>query len=364
MRHLVRATAYVPSQTHNGTRVAAPDEDLFTLLVTALECLDPGTPPSPPPISMDLVAALPMEYDPALVAAWGAPVSVVVRTEPEPEGLVRAITSAESGTGGDLVVAAAEGPGTAPQGPTRAGRDHGAGAVALRFVEGPGPSLTERLGSLGSPGSMLDLAFELRHLVPPDSIGDWTDDWSVDRSSGTPHDPVKAQSYATRSLSAVSEGAYIPRARYRESLASRWRFCGERCPRCSSVTFPSRGACRSCRNRESLEPIGLPRHDLEVIATTVIGPGGQPTEFDPQVESLGPYEVVIAELTPGARVTLQLTDAEPGSVAIGDRVDTRLRRLYPMEGEWRYGRKAIPRRRDGASSDFPPHGETDQPNPE
>ena len=80
-----------------------------------------------------------------------------------------------------------------------------------------------------------------------------------------------------------------------------------------------------------------------MVATTVIGPGGQPTEFDPQVGALGPYEVVLAELAPGVRVTLQVTDAEPGAVRIGDRVDTRLRRLYPMEGAWRYGRKAVPR---------------------
>jgi uncharacterized OB-fold protein len=75
----------------------------------------------------------------------------------------------------------------------------------------------------------------------------------------------------------------------------------------------------------------------------VIGPGGQPTEFDPQVAEWGSYEVLLVELAPGARATVQLTDAEPGSVRIGDRVDTRLRRVYPIEGEWRYARKAVPR---------------------
>ena len=83
--------------------------------------------------------------------------------------------------------------------------------------------------------------------------------------------------------------------------------------------------------------------DALVVAATVIGPGGQPTEFDPQVTAQGGYGVVLAELAPGQRVTLQVTDAEPGRVRIGDRVDTRLRRLYATEGEWRYGRKAVPR---------------------
>lgn len=79
-----------------------------------------------------------------------------------------------------------------------------------------------------------------------------------------------------------------------------------------------------------------------MVASTVIGPGGQPTEFDDQVAGSGAYGVVLVDLLPGVRVTLQVTDAKPGELPIGSRVATRLRRLYPMEGEWRYGRKAIP----------------------
>jgi uncharacterized OB-fold protein len=75
---------------------------------------------------------------------------------------------------------------------------------------------------------------------------------------------------------------------------------------------------------------------------TTIGRGGQPTEFDPMVDAVGPYQVAIVELAPGSRATLQVSDAAPGALKIGDRVSTRLRRLYPMEGEWRYGRKALP----------------------
>jgi hypothetical protein len=81
-----------------------------------------------------------------------------------------------------------------------------------------------------------------------------------------------------------------------------------------------------------------------VVATTWIGPGGQPTEFDPQVEATGPYGVVLAEFSPGVRATLQLTDADRGEVGLWDRIGTRLRRSYSMDGEWRYGRKAVPLR--------------------
>ncbi len=343
MRRLIRAAAYFPSSTHEGVRVAAADEDLFTLLATALERLEPAVGSSGPPTSIDLVAELPVAYDPAIEAAWGGPVSIR-RTQPGPEGLAHAVSAAESGTGGDVVVIAAEGPGFDASG-SLSPRAVGAGAVAFRFTEGPGLRPSERWRSGPSSRSMLDLALELPRNAS-DGVGvDWMGDWTADRSTDTRTDPGPGGQYRAPPLSAVSEGAYIPRARYRESLPSRWRFLAGRCPRCSAVTFPARGACRSCGNREDLEPFALPRDDLEVIATTVIGPGGQPTEFDAQVESLGPYEVVLAELAPGARVTLQLTDAQPGTVRIDDRVDTCLRRLYAMEGEWRYGRKAVPHRR-------------------
>jgi hypothetical protein len=43
------------------------------------------------------------------------------------------------------------------------------------------------------------------------------------------------------------------------------------------------------------------------------------------------------------RATLQVADDADGPLAIGSRVRTELRRSYPMEGRWRYARKAIPR---------------------
>lgn len=85
----------------------------------------------------------------------------------------------------------------------------------------------------------------------------------------------------------------------------------------------------------------MPRRGLEVLAATTVAPGAQPTEFDPQVERHGAYDVVIAALAPEVRVTLQVTDGLPRTVKIGSRVDTQLRRIYAMEGEWRYGLKAV-----------------------
>ena len=159
--------------------------------------------------------------------------------------------------------------------------------------------------------------------------------------SGRPLPPTAAPDAPLPNMNAVSQGAYVPRATYLENLAARWRFLGETCAACGAVTFPPRGRCDRCRATEGLSPIELPKSGLEVEAATVVAPGAQPTEFDGQVRALGPYAVVLARLAPGVRATLQVTDSEPGAAVIGARVDTVLRRLYSMEGSWRYGRKAI-----------------------
>jgi uncharacterized OB-fold protein len=145
-----------------------------------------------------------------------------------------------------------------------------------------------------------------------------------------------------RPTHAVSQGAYVPRARYLENLPSRWKFEAARCPACGAYALPPRSACPRCNAAQGMVAETLPHDGGTVIAATTIGPGGQPTEFDSQVELTGGYQVVLVELAPGIRVTLQVSDAPSRGVEIGGQVGTRLRRLYAMEGEWRYGRKAIP----------------------
>jgi uncharacterized OB-fold protein len=140
----------------------------------------------------------------------------------------------------------------------------------------------------------------------------------------------------------LSEGAYVPRPTYVAQRPSRWRLAAVRCSNCGRITFPVRSHCRHCGRTETLEPIELPHRDLRVEAMTVVHQGAQPTEFDRQAAATGSYAVVVAEAASDARITLQLADAVPSSVRIGDRVDLVLRRLIPMEGEWRYGLKAIP----------------------
>jgi uncharacterized OB-fold protein len=143
-----------------------------------------------------------------------------------------------------------------------------------------------------------------------------------------------------RSLDARSEGAYVPRPRYVENLPTRWRLEADWCPACAQLTFPARGACALGGETERLERRSLARSAWTVEAATIVRPGAQPTEFDGTVAVGGAYGVVIARSAEGPRATFQVVGpATP--TPIGSRIVPVLRRLYPMEGEWRYGRKAV-----------------------
>ncbi len=167
----------------------------------------------------------------------------------------------------------------------------------------------------------------------------WRGAWGPQPPGSVPKSPTFLE--RRPELDAVSQGAYVPHPRYLENLPSRWRLEGERCQHCRALTFPIAGRCSECGRADGLRREALGREGLEVEAVTTIGPGAQPTEFDPVVATAGPYDVVIVRLAPGVRGTFQVTDAMPGEVGIGHRVRLILRRLYPMEGEWRYGLKAV-----------------------
>ena len=142
--------------------------------------------------------------------------------------------------------------------------------------------------------------------------------------------------------SAVSQGAYVPRPTYLDSLPSRWRLTADRCGHCGSLTFPQRNRCRACGRGDRLAGEAMGAESARIEAITTVGAGGQPTEFDDQVAREGSYDVAVVELSEGMRGTFQLTDVVPGRSRPGDRVRFELRRLYRMDDEWRYGLKAVP----------------------
>jgi uncharacterized OB-fold protein len=338
LRTLLRAAAYRSSDGADGRRPPSSDEDAFTTAATAIEWTLAGIPPGASPLGIDLLGEFPTSMEWALPAVVGAPVHLLRST-----GSARGITDAlrratEEGDGLALVVAVDI--------PTDSALPTMSSAAAVAFLLGDSErsGLSRWFEGVPSEGSAVEAGFSLyRARRPGNRDPTWVGNWEAAVGPGPASERPASAARAERSTEGVSQGAYVPRARYLENLSSRWRFVAERCPVCGFLTFPARGKCRSCGHGEGLVPVELPRDGALVVATTVIGSGGQPTEFDPQVEAYGPYEVVLAQLAPGARVTLQLTDAVPGQVRIGDRVDTRLRCLYAMEGEWRYGRKAVPR---------------------
>jgi uncharacterized OB-fold protein len=139
-------------------------------------------------------------------------------------------------------------------------------------------------------------------------------------------------------------GAHVSLPTWRQSLDARYRLTAGRCSECGALTFPPEGACGRCGARGAFDRIELPREG-RVAANTVIGQGGAPPEFGPQQARDGPFGVAIVELThDGETVQLpaQLTDCDPDSVEIGDRVRAVVRKIYEQEGVARYGTKFVP----------------------
>jgi len=332
MHRLLRAARYLPSGISGGRRVAGPDEDRFTLLASALERVVRPADRRAHGVSVSVIGDFPATQEWALAAVVGSAPRISYGSDAAPP----------EGSAEDRIVVMARGP-LANASPGSEDAAAGDASVALLYRSLPEQDEPEFDGLVPPAPATERGALALNRQLADRAEIEWIGDWTSAQSTGWARDVERDAAFRDIPAGGVSEGAYIPRPRYLESLGSRWRFEGDRCGHCSHVTFPARGVCRSCGRSDGLASEFLPRDDVEVIATTTIGAGGQPTEFDRQVESFGPYEVVLAELAPGIRVTLPVTDVPPGSIRIGDRVDTRLRRLYPMDGEWRYGRKAVPR---------------------
>jgi uncharacterized OB-fold protein len=323
-RGLERGGVYVPRFSLDDRPIASPDEDAFTLAAAAIETAEDGS-SGGAPSRVHLVGEFPSVGDWGMAALLGGPTEVAKHSG-SVDGLRTAVDTAlaEPGDGRTWVVVA------------ELGRATDVGALALRF--GPRPTAAQPdwsgllLGGTALSSGRVALEAIAPRAVVASPVKALPPLWELER----------ADAFSRLSPGQVSEGAYVPRARYLENLPSRWRLEADRCAACHHLTFPRRGTCRSCGRSDQLSLEALPRDGARVVATTVIRQGGQPTEFDPQVEAIGPYGVVLAEFVPGIRLTLQVTDASPGQIPIGARIGTRLRRLYPMEGEWRYGRKAVP----------------------
>ncbi|MFD1645497.1 zinc ribbon domain-containing protein [Haloarchaeobius litoreus] len=140
-------------------------------------------------------------------------------------------------------------------------------------------------------------------------------------------------------------GAYVSVPSWKRSIPQRYRLEAGRCEACGALNFPPEGACESCNERAGVEPVELPGTG-SVEAVTTISQGGAPPEFAEQQSKSGDFAVAVVafEGPDGGSVSVpvQVTDAEPASVGVGDAVAAEFRRIYTQEGVTRYGSKVKP----------------------
>ncbi|TYL38682.1 ACP synthase [Natronococcus pandeyae] len=137
-------------------------------------------------------------------------------------------------------------------------------------------------------------------------------------------------------------GAYVSVPSWRRSLPQRYRLEAGRCVECDALSFPPSGACDDCGALAEYEPVPLTGEGT-VEAVTTISQGGAPPEFADQQARSGDYAAAIVALESPDGETVSApamgTDAEPAAFAVGDRVETTIRRIYTQEGVTRYGFK-------------------------
>jgi len=345
MRGIVRGSAYVPRDPETGGARAEWDEDGFTLAATAIERLADPQGEIPVPARLLLVGDLPPSAEANLPRFLGVAIPVE-RCGNGPTGVRAAFERASESPpeSGPALLVAVDLAGDRPEDSLASAAGAGDAAVAVWIDEG-GLPFSERpdlRSPAESPAGSTGALFALARADAERDLDGWRGERAGPSAAERGEGPSSGGRPMLRPNEPVSQGAYVPAPRYVENLPSRWRFAADRCGRCGALTFPSRGRCRECGARGGFTTVHLPPDGATVVASTVIGSGGQPTEFDDQVSSRGPYAVVLVELAAGVRVTLQMTGTASGPIPVGTRVSTRLRRLYPMEGDWRYGRKALP----------------------
>jgi hydroxymethylglutaryl-CoA synthase len=140
-------------------------------------------------------------------------------------------------------------------------------------------------------------------------------------------------------------GAYVSVPSWKRSIPQRYRLEAGRCVACGALNFPPEGACESCNERAGTEAVALPGTGT-VEAVTTISQGGAPPEFAEQQSKSGDFAVAVVAFDGpdggSVSVPVQVTDADPGTVSVGDAVAAEFRRIYTQEGVTRYGCKVTP----------------------
>jgi 3-hydroxy-3-methylglutaryl CoA synthase/uncharacterized OB-fold protein len=110
------------------------------------------------------------------------------------------------------------------------------------------------------------------------------------------------------------------------------RLYGSRCEECGLVQYPQARVCIGCRSQDRTVEHRLVRRGTVFTFT-----------LDHLAASLeSPMAMVVVDLDGGGRVYLQSTDAAPGEVGVGTRVELTYRRLHEGGGNRNYFWKARP----------------------
>ena len=119
--------------------------------------------------------------------------------------------------------------------------------------------------------------------------------------------------------------------------AARWKyaFVGSRCQECGSANLPPQRVCVECDTVDETAPEPFADASASIATYTQ----------DHLAYSLQPPVVVaMLDFDRGGRLPCQLTDVEPSSIEIGDRVEMTFRCLHTAEGIHNYFWKARPHR--------------------
>jgi uncharacterized OB-fold protein len=112
-------------------------------------------------------------------------------------------------------------------------------------------------------------------------------------------------------------------------------FEGARCTRCQTGHLPPQRVCISCGAIDEMAPERFADRGCKVATFTL----------DHLAYTLQPPVVAaVVDFEGGGRLTCELTDVEPKSVAIGNELEMTFRRLYTGQGVHNYFWKARPRR--------------------
>jgi hydroxymethylglutaryl-CoA synthase len=117
------------------------------------------------------------------------------------------------------------------------------------------------------------------------------------------------------------------------SAGYKYGFVGHRCEECGTVHLPAVRVCVNCKATDRMADVPMADR-LGRVATFTI----DHLAFSPSP----PVINVVVDFDGGGRFSCELTDADPGQVAIGDRVEMTFRRIITAGGIHNYFWKARP----------------------